>query len=512
MKHIILFLALAFMLASCSSSDPADPVSPSETEQAVTFAAYSARFADADTRAAGNTLTGTRATVSGTTPGNIGLEDLRLSGFGVFAYSTGSNDYTTGSYIPNFMYNQLVADTASTGTWSYSPRKFWPTDGGKLSFFAYAPYLASSTSQTSIASGASLASGASTTIALSPNTSTSAPTVTYHLTEGGDNVDLLWGASSDGSALVNLTKAHPNINFYFRHALTKVGGMKQDNDKEAALTINLDGDDSLADASGPISQGTKVTLSRVLIEQVGIVASGSSNTSGTSLTSGTSQTSQTSLPRAFASGTLDLYTGSWTINDNNLVSIDTTKLSPYRQLIVPIDSFKALSAQATINSSLAEPAASKYVNDPTMPTGKRLLWDSIPQGITSTAQSVYGYELMPMLVMPASGYKPVLRLTVSYVVRTHDPWLLAGHSEMRETLSRVFTLSEEPLPAHRYHINIHLGLHSIRLDGNLEEWQVQHGSIIHDRTTQQNLQGPDIHEEDPDTDGDNINWMAKHRH
>ncbi|MFV0583609.1 MAG: fimbrillin family protein [Parabacteroides gordonii] len=60
-----------------------------------------------------------------------------LASMGVFASYTGQSDWSEDA-APNFMYNQLVE---KSGTWTYTPLKYWPnTTGDKLTFFAYAPH------------------------------------------------------------------------------------------------------------------------------------------------------------------------------------------------------------------------------------------------------------------------------------------------------------------------------------------------------------------------------------
>lgn len=74
--------------------------------------------------------------------GILDVETLKTAGFGVFAYNTGVDRYTSTS-LPDFMYNMLVANSGSA--WDYSPVRYWPNgeDGlpGRLSFFAYAPHV-----------------------------------------------------------------------------------------------------------------------------------------------------------------------------------------------------------------------------------------------------------------------------------------------------------------------------------------------------------------------------------
>ncbi len=445
---------------ACTQSDD-DITEPATT--AVAFSAYAGRYA---------------YTRAGQT-GNMSLDDMRKSGFGVFAYSTGSSKYAEGLTAPNFMYNQRIADEGNSGKWTYSPLKYWPQD--YISYFAYAPYAASPSSTES--SGITSMSG---------NSDTGAPTVTYRLAANGTpNVDLLRGTDSNGNALTDLTSDTGTVKFYFRHALTKIGGEQQGDETRAGLTIALNTDDS-GNISGSqySSTDTKVTLRSIMIEQVGVVDTATNQ----------------AIPFVVAGGTLNLLTGDWTSIETAIIDTTDRKTSPYRHLITVADSTTAYSADGSLSATLAEPTHDKYVADPVLSDG-RLLWDSIPQGITTTEQSVYGGESSPMLVIPAGGYKPLLRLTVSYVMRTRDPWLIAGHTDIAETLTRTFTLDQVPQPAHRYHITIHLGLHAMSLDGSLEEWLVPHGTIIHDKTTQDDNQGPDIHDGDP-TDDDH-QWMAK---
>lgn len=448
------------LLTACTQSDDntAEPATA-----AIAFGAYSGKYVYS------------RAGQSG----NMSLPEMRQTGFGVFAYNTDTEMYTEGSTVPNFMYNQRVADESNSGAWTYSPLKYWPF--GRVSYFAYAPYVT-----------LPLSDASSGITSLPSNAEASSPTISYRLaTAGKRSVDLLRGTGSDGKPLTDLTSDTGTVKFYFRHALTKIGGEQQGDEKTAGLTIilNSDGNGNISGSQNSTTD-TKVTLRSVLIEQIGIVDTATNK-------------AILSVP---ASGTFNLLNGQWTVTGTTAIDTTVKATSPYRHLITVADSTDAYSADGSLSSALAEPTRDKYISDPVLPEG-RLLWDSIPQGVTTTEQSVYGSELSPMLIIPAGGYKPLLRLTVSYVMRTRDPWLIAGHTDIAETLTRTFTLDQVPLSAHRYHITIHLGLHAMSLDGNLEEWLVPHGTIIHDKTTQEDNQGPDIHDGDP-TDDDH-QWMAK---
>ena len=94
----------------------------------------------------------TNVTTTRATYGAINTNALMASadGFGVFAYHNGqtkSPAVETEAKAANFMFNQQVR---YTGSWTYSPVKYWPnetgtnaesTDKESLSFLAYAPWI-----------------------------------------------------------------------------------------------------------------------------------------------------------------------------------------------------------------------------------------------------------------------------------------------------------------------------------------------------------------------------------
>ncbi len=134
--------------------------------------------------------------------------------FGVFAYYTDAANYVTGSYDPDFMYNQAVVK--STDGWSYSPLKYWPnrvnsSNGyGKVSFFAYWP----------------MAAAANGVTVKTLNSLAADPLITYSASDPAKRVDLLWGVSDTGLPHLNLSKpadATSKIKFTFKHALSRVG-------------------------------------------------------------------------------------------------------------------------------------------------------------------------------------------------------------------------------------------------------------------------------------------------
>lgn len=205
-KVLILAAAAATVFASCAKTF--DNTKNTGQGNAVTFGVYTAR-------------TATKA-VSSTTFGSINTNALLQdsAGFGVFAfYSDGAaNAYDAGdpsNFTPNFMYNQLVE--YDTDHWTYSPVKYWPNeynntdaigaDVDKLTFFAYAPYVATV--------------GDEGITAFSTNSATGDPIVSFKVPASKDNqIDLLW-SDADTKNMIK-PAIGTAVNFTFKHALSNL--------------------------------------------------------------------------------------------------------------------------------------------------------------------------------------------------------------------------------------------------------------------------------------------------
>ncbi|MDD5862578.1 MAG: fimbrillin family protein [Prevotella sp.] len=479
-RNVWLILLGAVLLTACSTSAD-DPVGDGES---LAFSAYASRYGAVTRGSRGGLSRASSASV-----GSIfGIGELAATGFGVFACSTGAEDYAADTFYPGFMYDQLVSGTVADRvvTWSYDPVKYWPNgvnvDGtgsnGKLSFFAYAPYTAAA------ASGL-VTSGATTGItAFTGNGSTAHPAVTYRLAQDdGKNTDLLWGRGADGTPVLNQTKltAGGQVKFYFCHALTKVGGIQQQEGDSTGILAVLDVDNNgyIVDGSATNKPSTtRMTIDSLMIEQIGVVDS---------ITGAFSSTVTTG-------GVFDLCSGQWTFDRTE--TLDTTKLSPLRHLLVA-DTALTAGVNGLLNVHLAEPHHL---------TGT-LLWDSVPGGVVTTARNVYRQELQPMLICPVAGQWPVLRVRIKTIVRTRDTKLEKGYSEVPYRLVRTIILKHCPQMSRRYRLTLHLGIKSVRFDSDIEIWNVTNSSVIFDKTQQEYLQGPDIKEGDP-SDEDKP-WMAK---
>lgn len=216
-KFRFLFLAAAALLAfaACSSTDESANSQTVADLQPVSFGTYVNQSV-------------TRAGTTGDIINTTNLKDA--NGFGVFAYYTDNVEYS-GTTIPNFMYNQQVTSTDGT-TWTYTPIKYWPNEYGStatsegtdmVSFFAYAPYVAVSTTTGQVTGDKT--SGITQT---GRNSTSGDPTVKYIVSGEDAGVDLLWGVNaSNGLPWLNQTRTagatgDDKITFTFRHALAKL--------------------------------------------------------------------------------------------------------------------------------------------------------------------------------------------------------------------------------------------------------------------------------------------------
>jgi hypothetical protein len=459
-----MMLMVMASLTSCSS-DNAETSTENDVTRPISFSAYAYQYSAASQAkaASGGTAVSAEqaaATRAGTTGNMNGISDLANNGFGVFAIATGTDTYASGVEAPDMMYNEIVTAKASgdSYSWTYDPLKYWPQ--GYMSFFAYAPYA-----EVAPATGIPTDNTDEGITALTSNTSTTAPAVSYALSPDGDNVDLLYASNSDGTAITDFTYQQP-VKFYFHHALTKVGGALLNGETSGGLMVQLDVDQDGNITGGSQPESTKITVDSILLEQVGTCSSADA----------------TDIDRnVYTGGTLNLFTFAFTPGTTQAVGTDDA--SPVRHLI----KVSGTNANGSLSESLAEP------------TSTNPAWNDIPTGVTTTAQNAYKEEKSPMLLIPAGTY-PVLRVTISYTVRTQDSNLEIGYSQIRHTIIKEFVLGQPSQASKRYQLTLRIGVTSVKLDGSTDEWTLTNNSMIYDKTTQTWIPGPSIIEDDPSGD------------
>lgn len=482
MKKLLFITASALaLLASCSSeTDSTSTIcpNPQTASDAIAFGTYLSKG------------TSTRAGATGAI--NTTDQLKASSGFGVFAYYTQDKDYdaTGESQTPNWMYNQKVAWDGTKSDWMYSPLKYWPNDNGtaddkgatgtttsKVSFFAYAPFTGNETT-------GELAAGETSGItAFSANTAAGHPTVTYKLSQNGQQVDLLWGTAPEGKSYETVTGtnvtvgkvtdalAPTNINiqklktggkvaFLFKHALAKFGGSKETtktkpdgtietvtttNGLQVKLDIDKDGDIT----GGDKDAATKVTIKTIEIKNENGTATPTEDLNG----DGTPDDKD----KIVAGGTFDLATGKWKPL-TEYIDIDHTITSPGSTTGAGSETERS---SATIADALAEP---KSVADGE--TG----WNALPDGVTTTAQNVYKEEANPLVFIP--GTKPCFKITVEYVVRTKDAHLAKGYTEAVQKITHNVAFKDAVEVNKKYNLLIHLGLTSVKFEATVSNWDL----------------------------------------
>lgn len=442
-KKIALFALVAVgVFCSCSQSSDLvnDLPTPSEKQKveektSISFDTYNAKSAIVRSSRAGYA-------------GDMTTAMLQKEGFGVIAYYTGSADYSAWTKeAPNFMYNTKVYVDGATGTavsenpWTYSPTVYWPngnatadnvgatgTGGGKLSFFAYAPY-------TAVTPGTGVATGDATTgiKGLSNNTAITDPTVSYSL-EGG--VDLLWGTAgtngvtvngaaqagttlTNGKAPVNvdLTKMKTNgkVNFLFKHALARIG----------SINVLADIDNDGAATGGSLSETTKIYVESVTIEN--------------GLTTGESPVST-----LIGDGTLDLTTGVWTPGSNKFTLSKSI-------------SGELLNSAIRVASTTPEDVGTKT-------------WEQIftTTGVTTTTPAnLYASSVSPIMLIPGADQN--IRVSISYYVTSKDDNLKRGYTWIPQTVSKTISLGTLEMNK-SYSLTLHLGLNSVKFTASVSDW------------------------------------------
>ena len=448
MKKIALFaFATAFIISSCSQSSdlvndlPTPSKEQKEEKTPISFDTYNAKSAVVRSSRAGYA-------------GDMTTAMLQKEGFGVIAYYTGTSNYSAWTKeAPNFMYNTKVYVPEADGTnvsdnaWTYAPTVYWPngnttadnagaagTGGGKLSFFAYAPYTAVTPSTGDATENATTGiKGLSSNAPTDPTD----PTVSYSL-EGG--VDLLWGTAgtngatvsgntaqagttlTGGNAPVNvdLTKMKTNgkVNFLFKHALAQIGALKVVADVDAVT-------------GGSLSATTKIYVENVTIEN--------------GMTTGESPVST-----LIGDGKFDLTTGVWTPGSSRVPFSATIAAAAVAQ-----------SGDVAMNTAIQIPAASPEA------VGTHT-WEEIfsTAGVT-TAQTDVNATATPIKLIP--GANQTIKVTINYWVTSKDSNLSKGYTWVPQTVSKTISLGTIELNKN-YNLVLHLGLTSVKFTASVSEW------------------------------------------
>ena len=515
MKKIYSLIASAIVavgFTACTQSDLLEGSAPdaslTSADNAIQFGTYLGKT--------GTTRAGAEGPI--TTDGANSTKKLGTEGyeFGVFAYYTGR--YTYGGYqantysgesskdgsadkVANFMYNQKVGLDASSN-WTYAPLKYWPnefaagnvddkdaqgsTANGYVSFFAYAPYVAS-------------ASGDNGITAMTANSDQGDPKITYKLESG---VDLLWGTAgtyADDKALesganagvtgnssagdntyvkailngvtvnADLTKQKVNkqVNFLFKHALAAIGGGK-DVGPGNGFQVKLDIDNSTngeIPGSPSITGGsrqdfeesstaywrTKVTIKNITVTND---LDGDGNIGGDEV--GLNKT-----------GVLNLATGQWVGSNPGKVGQEIKLASSYTSEVAKLNpEIAEFKDEASYTTAKMSDYTTQYLDY----FAKNL--DGTFPGVTESPQNVYDSATQsPFMLIP--GQAPKLKITVEYVVRQYDAALNQKYTEVNNKISKIVQFPTIEMNKY-YSLLMHLGLTSVKFTATVSSWDQGH--------------------------------------
>lgn len=535
MKKVFNYLAVAasaILVLSACTSDKLEAYSgqpdtnPESPDNAITFGTYVGK--------SGVTRAGYEGSITDTE-----LKDgSKAVGFGVFAFYTGKNTYndkngTSATLIPNFMYNEKVY-WDNSGTWKYDNIKYWPNEvqtgdvddqdsdsgnnpastpynnGGNLSFFAYAPYVALSSSSELTGDGITKINESTKLSETNKgNAKTGDPTIEYVIAKNGNVVDLLWGTYSgttenvlglgntgvtstaatvqqnplssrttysddilkDYTTNADLTKQKTNgqVGFAFKHALSKIGGAKKNKSGDAinnnsGLMVVLDIDNNGAESGGTKNSKTVVTIEDITISNSVVSYT---NDNGSSWTEN----------KWIKGGTFNLATGKWTLTEGTEADKVTHKIT---------NASSVTGSNAVLATSIAEPTDNVTMEETSGAYSVKGTVDGTEnttvEGVTTTKKNVYKTEANPFVFIP--GTKPSFNITVTYYVRTFDSNLANTAPQMgksgetgtwtnvKQVISKNVTFTEPVQLNKMYNLVMHLGLTSVKFTATVSDWDV----------------------------------------
>lgn len=194
----------ALTLVSCSSDDLNSLSDNSSKNEAISFDGYCGRSAVA--------VNGSRGSV-------VDIKALQKSteGFGVFGNNYSSTAEGTPAYGNSLFKNQQVTYDETKSKWTYSPLRFWPTQG-HIDFFAYAPYDSKYAD-----------------IVMKDNQK-----LTFRVDPVIKNQKDLLYANAVGQTKESISSTGNKVKFQFAHALSKLGyKVKLSGDYSSNATFNL---------------------------------------------------------------------------------------------------------------------------------------------------------------------------------------------------------------------------------------------------------------------------------
>lgn len=398
------------------------------------------------------------------------------------------------------------------------------TNTDRLSFFAYAPwvnvtesYEAAQIKEAKLPSSASAnkkffyTTGSNNTAlvngiaAIKANTVAEAPEVYYYMPNATTTaaVDLLWGlrgskqyketdaTDNPETALTNLGSTYnvnlfkqdvpETVNFLFKHALSKIGGntistTSTTGTQKCGFKVVVDVDGNGSGINGVDNQSlylgtnfnekkTLVTINSVSIQD-GKSAWDAKATNG--LPADPVLTSD-----LINSGWFDLSTGKWN-NVAKITAAGSTTDAPGATYDITANTAGG-EGKFKLDKDIAEPTTAItgiLKDDKTEWKGDGSAVGQ-PRGVTTTAKEVYsddaGNNVPSLLLIPNGSIKQTLYVTVDYFVRTADPQLSTGYSQVQQVVTNKVELTG--LDVNKYYtLVMHLGLTSVKFSAIVANW------------------------------------------
>ena len=351
------------------------------------------------------------------------------------------------------------------------------------------------------------------------------PWVNYVMREGYDGtmtdpakgIDLLWGlrgqylyneADGTGSTVpmlgnhynVNLTKqtVDEKVRFMFKHALAKIGGSAKDESYNAEyprqtgfkVVVDIDANSAMAgegidrqESFFPVpfnSHRTLVTVRSVSVRDAWTYAQEPEST--------LDKTTTKSNINTF--GWFNISNGTWL---NAGYSADATDNGGAQgaKVQLRIDN-TGQAGVPQLHPEIAEKGigTTKVIDDD---PAKPWQWnDANPKGATTVAKPLYANDNADGIMLIPGTSPQSLYITVDYFVRTADPQLAKGYSEVEQIITNRVDL--QGLEANKYYtLVIHLGLTSVKFEAVVADWATnggdtynEDGQTIDDPTTPEN--------------------------
>lgn len=445
-----------------------------------------------------------------------------------FDDATGKNAwvYEPVKYWPNG--NDAANDDTNPNVNNTPSNTAIQKEAGMLSFFAFAPYTAADgdayvpADDGAVPTGVTAKKTAKTTsgvTAVSDNVSPTDVWVKYLLPNANatEAEDLLWAlagkdayketdatnpAKTIGSDYnENLTKqiVPDRVKFLFKHALAKLGGSTSNGDETLAgdpikcglkVVADVDYNSTTPKVDGQSKQGTDYfptdfDRSKTLITLKSVkIQDGKSISDDATITWVTGKTSN-----LLTFGWFDIETGKW-CEQTGTYGVGAAGATYNVQ--ATYDDTNLNNTTYTINDDIREPSSSTAV-DNLLETTLKKTWNGDgtadkPLGVNiGTPQPVFANENVPSLLFIPTGdgdVKQTIYVTVDYVVRTADPLLAKGYSEVEQFITNEVILDGQSLDPNKYYTLImHLGMTSVKFEARVTDWSSNTGDEFNEDGT-----------------------------